>query len=266
MSVIPAQGAGHASNAGQSAWDLGQLARSLYDQWKNDETDRFALQLAAEKQAKREATMLPPIAQAVGKSSTRGGRGGSGKNRKGLPEYSKLRVPRSIANRITWDKFIVQGTFNASGTLAVLRQDFISQSNDPNAVSYQALFDSFCIVEATWVYTSLEAPGQSGSLPVTFLVREFNLFGGTTTAALQGYQSCQEKALAPGKSNTMTVAPEWGGTASSITAGANMRGWLNTATAYNVPHYGTVFGVNAVSAAIPMMWKAIVSIAYANGD
>jgi hypothetical protein len=264
MSVIPAQGS---ASSEQTAWDLGQLARSLYDQWKSDETDRFATQLAAEKRAKSLANMLSPSAQAVGKSSVRSGRGGSGQRRMGLPDILKVKIPRQVAGRITWDRFIVFGTFNTSTTLAMLRQDYVTQSQDPNSASYLAIFDSFCIFKAVWSYTSLEAPGQSGTLPVTFLVREFNSNSGSTTTALQGYQSCQERALAPGKSNVMTVMPEYGFTVGSTATGANGRGWLNAANASNVPWYGTLFGVNATTtSAVMMSYKVEVWIGYANGD
>lgn len=268
MSVIPAQGNAGGASPQQTAWDLGQIARSLYDQWKNDETDRFALQLAAEKQAKRDAPMLSHPAQA-GTPATAFAKGrtrGMGHNGGNIPPVP-TKVPRNIASKLHFNRWMFSSQFNTSTTLATIRQDSVTQSSDPDGSHWAAIFDLYAVVSVTWSYWCDAAPGSTGFLPQGFIARELNNALPASTSVIQTYQSCKTKTLAPGARLKMTVKPNFAYTVAGSASAGTGNGWLNIFSATSASYYGTVVGFNATGVGtVPIFMTVEVVDVYCNGD
>lgn len=220
-----------------------------------DERDSWEV-LAAEHERKEVERMAKPRASVrVG-----GGRVGMGNNSLRMPK-----VPRSIANRITYDRWLFETTFTTSTSASTFRQDAIAQSNDPNASSWQGIFDSFWIVKAKWRYRSLMPPGQVTAPATAYLAREYNAFTPTSLGNVQQYASSKSSTFLPGKSLTMTVAPCYAQNVGASSTGGQGRGWCNLAIP-TIPWYGTVFGISSSGTAYTIQVEVEVFIAYVNGD
>jgi len=153
------------------------------------------------------------------------------------------RVPRMISAQIVYDVVRLTSTITTS-TGGLIETNFsFSFNSHPELTQWQALFDQWCIPQVAVTFTSTEAPGSTGTLPIITTGVDFdnttNL--GSITLLLE-YENSMQLTLAPGMSHTRACHPcvKTSLSASGSSAGVD-RMWCDSSNPG-----GTWFGIRSI--------------------
>lgn len=146
-------------------------------------------------------------------------------------------VPRSIQSMVTWDtvKFDTQISVGSSG---ITEQTFyFTLQLHPQYASWAALFDQYCVVQASVTFRSEIAPGSTSLPPIMYTALDFdgnaNL---STVTAYEDFSTCELKTMSTGAVVTRSIKPcckPYVATGNFVVA----RSWVDTSNT-TVPHYG----------------------------
>jgi hypothetical protein len=151
-------------------------------------------------------------------------------------------VPRSIPNLVVWDSVKLSSQIAASGAGIVETNYIFTITLHNQYSSWLALYDQYCIVQASIEFDSLTPPGQTYSSPVLYTAIDFDSAQAITNlSAIGDFGSCEVIVMAPEKRHLRSVKPcckvstQTSGT-SVMNAGVT-RQWVDSA-ASQVQHYG----------------------------
>jgi len=199
----------------------------------------------------RANSLAAPVKASVGASSGGGG-GGSGRSRGGkgqrvnvadlqikpLPASCPTSVPKNIRSQIFWDVVKIRTTFSTSASAIVESNYSFSLSSSPQASSYIALFDQWCIPQASVSFFSTEAPGGTAAPAELHTAIDFdNVSPINSIASIDVYDNSQVVNLIFGRVHTRTVRPCVKGTVAQNVQGSITRPWLDCAQP-SIPWYG----------------------------
>lgn len=201
-------------------------------------------------------TKSSPVPKALLNAS--GGRGG-GRGRGGTrqptnqgdlrtkPPTSRIpsSVPRNIPSMIVWD-VVKYDTAIAVSSSAITETNFsFSLSSHPQSSSWIALFDQWCIPQASVTFRTEMAPGTTQSVPILYSALDFDSLGNLgSVTSIEDFASCVVTSMPPGKSMTRSVKPCL--KVSVQTGGANSNGgvqrcWIDSGSS------GTqLFGIRSI--------------------
>jgi len=235
-------------SAEQTALDLGAYAAKVIEDYKNSQTDSFALRLAAEKANK---TSAPKAVASRGAGGNRGRGGGKNSplNRSDLKlrPFDATKVPKSVprsGSSVFWVVAKVELGLISSSLTTIAENNYSFSLNGLPAgevAAYQAIFDQFQIAQVSLTWASLEPPGGTGEVVVIHTAIDFdNVQNLGATSLLDLFGSSQVTTLAPGRSITRSCRPcvkSALGVVPSVNQSVE-RLWLDTQTSAGLPHYG----------------------------
>jgi hypothetical protein len=222
-----------ATTSEQTALDLGAFARRVLDDYKNAETDAFALRLAAEKQAKRESSAPKAVGRTGG--SGRGGRSGlMVVNRKDLlikPISTTIptKIPR--APKLYTFTVMVPMSIATSASLITEVGYSVSLNTHPQSTSLAALFDRWGVDTLTATFKSRIPPGST-TAPCRF-VTTIDLDNTTSLgsfAAYGQYDNARECVMSTGTTMVRSCRPCCKPSVNSTANAAMGRFWCDSAT------------------------------------
>lgn len=151
-------------------------------------------------------------------------------------------IPRNIPGMLAWDTVKIQSQVNSGGSGLVEANFIFTITLHPQYSQWLALFDQYCIVQATVEFDSLTPPGQTYSSPQLYTAIDFdNAANLGSIAAFGDFGSSESVVMAPEKRHMRSVKPCFKATlqtsgASAHNAGVG-RGWIDSA-ANDIQHYG----------------------------
>lgn len=118
------------------------------------------------------------------------------------------RIPKQISAQIVFDVVRLQQNVTSSLTVIVEQNFGFSLSNHPEASSWAALFDQWCIPQVSVSFSSLEPPGALGTIPTLNTAIDFDNTTalGSATSLLE-FENAQNISLGPGVSHTRACRP-----------------------------------------------------------
>jgi hypothetical protein len=149
------------------------------------------------------------------------------------------RIPRNIASICAWDTVKIDGVITSSTTGIVETNFVFSLSSHPQASSWIALFDQFCVVEASIGFESDMPPGSTFNPPRLYTALDFdNVTNLSSITSLEDFSTCEVINMAPTVRHLRSVRPTIKSSASSTTSATVYRSWMDCGTASSVPHFG----------------------------
>jgi hypothetical protein len=139
---------------------------------------------------------------------------------------------------VVWDVVKVRQVGNNSTSGITEINQSVSLSTHPQATSWAALFDQFCIPQFSVTWYSQEPPAGTGNILELHTAIDFdNVTNLGSIAALDDFGSSQVDLLVFNKQVTRSVRPTFKSTASGTASAAVQKGWLDTATPA-IAHFG----------------------------
>jgi len=142
-------------------------------------------------------------------------------------------VPRNIPSQIVWDVVKLDSTITTS-TSGVQETNYsFSLSNHPQVASWTALFDQWCIPQASVTFQSLLPPGST-LIPVKlYTALDFdNSNAITTISALEDYSTASMTVMEPQSRIVRSIRPCIKPTVSSSNSAVD-RMWIDSGTPSN---------------------------------
>lgn len=167
--------------------------------------------------AKSEARVEMARKGAKSRSSRGGGSRGSGgmgpvagDDLKVRPPTSRIpsSVPKQVSNQIVWDVVKVDAILTPSAGGIVENNFSFSLQLHPQVSNWAALFDQYCIPQASMTFRSLEPPGGTSSISILYTALDFdNANNLGSIAAIEDYATCKLKTMGAGAVITRSVRP-----------------------------------------------------------
>jgi hypothetical protein len=127
------------------------------------------------------------------------------------PPVSRVpdKVPKQVSNQVVWDVVKVESIINALSTGVVETNfSFSLQTIHPQAAQWIALFDQWCIPQATVTFRSEQAPGALSSPAQLYTALDFDSVGNISTiAAIEDFATCHVCSMFPQSSTTRAIRP-----------------------------------------------------------
>jgi len=210
QAVVPAA-------AGVAAGIALPALRAAIEEVARERENNLAFRAAVAEHERGEIAKLSqkPRAAASGSGARGGGRRGGVRavNRADLairPPALKIptRVPRNLANMITWDIVNYRSTITTNvGSVTETNYSW-TLTNDPQNGAWTQLYDQWCIVEACVSFLSNEAPSGTGSVAELHTALDFdNTSTLSTLAAIDVYGSLQVDNLVFNKKVVRSCKP-----------------------------------------------------------
>lgn len=268
--IVPRNAATSLIAAGASAVVLPSL-RSVINQVLDARADNLALRQAViDHEAEHSNVLAPPLAQ-VGSGSGGSGRGGPNEgtwNRRDLL-VKPLRnsnvpntIPRNLASKIVFDVVNIRGGGNTSTSAIAEANFFFTLSQHPQASSWGALFDQYCIVEASVTWWSAQSLNSSAAPIELHTALDFdNSSNLGSLSALDAYGTAQYGPLVYNKKVTRSVKPCVKPDVSSTASAGATRMWIDMAQ-NATPHFG-IRSIFATSTGTSQPYVMETTVAYA---
>jgi hypothetical protein len=177
-------------------------------------------------------------------------------------------VPRNIASMLAWDTVKFDQGITATSTPT--ETNFAFQLNQhPQYASWQALFDQYCVVQASVTFRSDIPPGSTSTPPLLYTAIDFdNAANLGSISAIEDYATCAVNVMSTGKTFTRTVKPcckdsvALASGASFVSSGLGRR-WLDCSQT-GIAHYGIRSLVGTSTGTIPITATVTIWFAFRN--
>jgi len=165
-----------------------------------------------------------------------GGRGMAPSNRADLsvrpPTYRiPTSVPKQVSNQVVWDVVKINTTITTSTSSINETNFYWSLNSHPQASSWAALYDQWCIPQFSATFQCAYPEGASTSPGLLYTALDFdsaNNLGSIQT--LEDYSTCEAAMLVAGQSTTRSVRPCVKGTLQTTASSSLNRQWIDCAT------------------------------------
>jgi len=233
-----------------------------------DERDGWEL-LAAADEKKQMAQPSRRLSTRQGSNS--GGRsGGTGRvNRLDLrckPPTSRVpdQVPRNLRNKITWATMRYNAALITSGASIVETNFAFGLNATAQSATWLALFDQYCIVQASITFELQSAYVTSGITGQIYTAIDFdNITNIGSVQAIENFSTCVVTQISAESSVTRSCKPCLPTDVNGAAGVAVGRQWIDSAF-NNVPHYGirSIIGVSTAVSITPIvtLWVAFRSV------
>jgi hypothetical protein len=174
-------------------------------------------------------------------------------------------IPRNIASVIAWDTVKVDSVITSSSTGIVENNFSFSLNLHPQASSWAALFDQYCVVAGSVTFDSALPPGSTASPPRLYTALDFdNITALGTVAAIEDFATCEVVNMEPGVKHLRSVRPCNKIMTSGGGATVPQRSWVDCGTT-TVQHFGirAIVAQTAV-ASLPISLTATIVFAFRN--
>jgi hypothetical protein len=204
MSLVPFSGQRPSlshPNAYRTAQSLGRIARQLWDYYQSSSFSS--------------SSTIMPRGKVRSKSRSSRANGMSPTNSADLaikpPSVFNVpkRVPRNISNMLAWDVVKIDSTITPSGGSGITETNFLfTLSQHPQASSWAALFDQFCIPQASVSFAAQQAPGDTNPSTTFYTALDFdNITALGSVSLLEDYSTCAVQVMHPGAMVLRSVRP-----------------------------------------------------------
>jgi hypothetical protein len=200
MSIVPFSGSRPSPlhpDAFRTAQALGKTLRQLYG-WYSSQ----------------------PITSAAMPSTGASGRSSRSRSNNGRVNSSDLalkppvgaipsRVPRQVGNQVVWDVIKLDSTITTTAGGASTETNFgFSLSQHPSQNNWTALYDQWCIPQASVTFRSNVPPGSLSTSPTLYTAIDFDNIGTLGSVTLiEDFSSCVATQMFPQNSVTRSVKP-----------------------------------------------------------
>jgi len=145
-----------------------------------------------------------------------------------------MSVPRAVTNQIVWDVVSFDTILTASGAGSVVENNFsFTLSNHPQAPSWQALFDQWCIPQVSVTYQSQLAPGSTTNPCVLYTALDFDSTANLgSVSSIEDFSTCVTAVMDPRVNIIRSVHPCNKSTLQTVAATSNggvQRNWVDSA-------------------------------------
>jgi len=137
-----------------------------------------------------------------------------------LPSRIPQSVPKQVSNLLAWDVVKISSSITVSTSTNVETNFNFNLSQHPQAASWQALFDQWCIPRATVVFDSQYPSGVNFAPTILYTALDFDSTSNiNTVTAISDFSTASETQMSEGRrvvrSIRPCVKPQLGSTASS---------------------------------------------------
>lgn len=117
-------------------------------------------------------------------------------------------IPRNVASMVSWDTVKIDFSQTVSTSLISEFNDSFSLNNHPQASSWAALFDQWCIPQVTVCYRSLIPPGNTNAPAILYTALDFdNNTNIGTVANIEDFSTCQVHTMGDGAVVMRSIRP-----------------------------------------------------------
>jgi hypothetical protein len=174
------------------------------------------------------------------------------------------KVPKVIAGVIAWDSVKLNSGITSSTTTLVETNFSFNLGQHPQASSWTALFDQYCIVQATVSFDSAVPPGSTASPPQLITALDFDNIGALgSIAAIEDYATSEVINMAPGTRHMRSVRPCNKGVVTSTASAVPQRTWVDCGSS-TIPHYGIRSIVQQGTVSQPITVTTTIVFAFRN--
>jgi hypothetical protein len=178
------------------------------------------------------------------------------------------KVPKQVSNLICWDivKYDVSSSTSAS---VVVENNFNwSLQNHPQYTNWTALFDQYCIPQASITVRSYLPPGSTANASVIYTALDFdNSANLGSVAAIEDFATCGVMMFGESAVVTRSVRPTskvLGGISGGSSAQSDLvRSWHDCANS-TIAHYGIRVMTGLSNAAYPFVTTVTLWFAFRN--
>jgi len=177
------------------------------------------------------------------------------------------KVPRNLSTRIVFDVVKARSTVTISTSTIVEQNYSAALSAHPQASSWTALFDQFCIPQFSVTWYNTNAPGSATGSPIVHTALDFdNIAGLGSLAAVDDYATCIVKDFPVGAQFTRSVRPCVKSTVNATSSAGVERMWLDTSTAAGLAHTGirSIWEIAPGSTGIQVTVEVTIWLAFRN--
>lgn len=116
-------------------------------------------------------------------------------------------VPRNIPSMLAWD-IVKFDTVIAISTSQVETNFLFTLTQHPQAAQWTALFDQWCIPQASVTFRTEMPPGTTQSVPMLYTALDFDSLGNLgSISSIEDFSTCQVTSMSPGRSVTRSIKP-----------------------------------------------------------
>jgi len=176
-------------------------------------------------------------------------------------------VPRSVSNMIVWDVISYDATLLTS-TTGITESGFtFNLTQHPQVASYRALFDQWCIPQASVTFQSLMPPGATSTESILYTALDFdNVVALGSISSIEDFATVETCLMGPRATHIRSVRPC--SKLSAVTTGANNnsvmnRSWVDSA-GQDTLHFGIRSILSGTTNAYPIVAKSTVWFAFRN--
>jgi len=117
-------------------------------------------------------------------------------------------VPRSVTDKIIWDVVSYDNVINTSTSTVVETNTNFSLNYHPQVTSWIALFDQWCIPQATVTYQSQMPSGVGTSAPILYTALDFDSTTNISTIqAIEDFSTCETHLMSHGATHVRSIRP-----------------------------------------------------------
>jgi hypothetical protein len=118
------------------------------------------------------------------------------------------KVPRTVTNLVVWDVVSIDTTILTSTTTLVESNFGFTLSQHPQAASWQALFDQWCIPQVSVTFQSLMPPGATSTESILYTSLDFdNIVAINTIQAIEDFSTCETHLMGPRATHVRSIRP-----------------------------------------------------------
>lgn len=168
----------------------------------------------------------------------------------GYPRFSDavpVKVPRNINDQIVYSRIVVDSANTLSATLETKIAFQFSLSLHPEASSFEAIFDQYCIVAVKAVFRTVESVSTIANgiaMPRIYSVIDHDDANAITVAQAKEYNSCVEQRTVESVTRLLYPRVAIATYSGAFTGFGNGRMWIDCASD-TVQHYGLKMAAEA---------------------
>jgi hypothetical protein len=158
-------------------------------------------------------------------------------------------VPRNIPAVIAWDSVKTDSTITSSTTVITETNFAFLLTDHPQSASWAALYDQYCIVQATITFYSALPPGSLGTPNQLYTALDFdNVTALASIPAIEDYATSESVTMQPTVVHMRSVHPCTKGQAFGGSAAIPQRTWVDCAFP-TLAHFGirSIVAINGAS-------------------
>jgi hypothetical protein len=198
------------------------VVRQVLQEVAENRANNLAFRQAVSDHESANAPRSTPVSQSGSAGRVRGGRGGGGRGgSNSMQPFNKadLRIkppktaiprgmPKRIANQVVWDSVRYDVTITVSTSTVTETNYSFTLTSHPQYASWTALYDQWCIPQASVTFRAENAPGATSGTATLYTALDFdNITAITSIPNIEDFGTCAQTEMIPGKTVTRSIRP-----------------------------------------------------------